>query len=118
MLASGSCASSETPLAPGKEKGSADSGAQPKEVSVSLVAKDNIFEPDVISVAPDALVSVTLQNKGDLPHTFTIRDLEVDTGTVAPGESGQVEFEAPEDDLMFVCSIHEFQGQTGQLVVK
>ena len=115
MLATGSCASGDGPLAASEETGRADSKAQPENVSVALVAKDNIFEPEVISVPPGALVAVTLSNKGDLPHTFTIRDLDVDTGTVAPGESDRVEFEAPESDLPFICTIHEFEGQTGRL---
>lgn len=117
ILASVSCGSGDEPLATNEDTGSG-SGSRAEKVSVTIVAEDNTFQPDEISASPGAPVAVTLQNKGDLPHTFTIRDLDVDTGTVAPGESAEVEFEAPESDLMFVCSIHELQGQTGQLVVE
>ena len=115
LLASGSCASGDSPIAPNEEAGGANSEPQPENVSFTLVAKDNTFQPDVIPALPGALVTVTLQNKGDLPHTFTIRDLDVDTGTVGPGKSDRVEFKAPEEDLPFICTFHEFEGQIGRL---
>jgi plastocyanin len=117
MLMAAACGS-DAPLSSEEDSGGTTSGGQTEDVSVTLVAKDNIFEPAEISAPASAMVTVTLENKGDLPHTFTVRDLDVDTGTVDPGKTAKVQFKAPSTDQMFVCTIHELQGQTGQLVIE
>lgn len=83
---------------------------------VSLEAVDNAFQPTELNVPPGARVTVDVVNSGKEGHTFTIRDLEVDTGLIDPGESASVTFTAPDQPTQFICVPHEFQGMTGELV--
>lgn len=95
-----------------------DGGSQGTEgpVSVTMVARDNVFEPGRLKLPEGSEVTLDFVNKGDLPHTFTIRDLDLDTGTVAPGTTKRVKFVIPGGTTPYVCTIHEFEGHVGEIV--
>ena len=61
--------------------GPAQASAGPREVDVGAV--DFGFEPKDASVAAGGKVRVT--NKGQAPHTFTLDDVALDSGTIDPG---------------------------------
>lgn len=82
--------------------------------SVQLALQDDVFAPEMLRVPRGDEVTVEVKNEGDKPHTFTIRSLDVDTGTLQPGDSRQVTFTAPQEDAEFICEIHP--GMTGTLV--
>ena len=98
-----------------------DEGSQQgsgRTTRVTLVAGDNFFRPTALDLRADSRIELEFTNRGQEPHTFTIRDLDVDTGSVDPGDSTSVTFVAPQDPTEFVCTIHEFQGQVGQITPK
>lgn len=83
---------------------------------LTLHARDSVFAPKKLALPQGKKVTVRFVNGGELPHTFTIRDLGVDTGTVRSGASSVVSFSVPEANTPFVCTIHEFEGHVGAIV--
>lgn len=83
---------------------------------LTIHAQDSVFAPKRLDFPQGEEVTLNFVNDGELPHTFTIRDLDVDTGTVRPGASRVVSFTVPESNTPFVCTIHEFEGHVGTIV--
>ena len=83
------------------------------ELTVS--AKDNFFEPTAVSVPAGEEVTIEFTNDGKAPHTFTSSELDVDSGTVKPGDSTTLTFAAPDASTQFACSIHG-ASMSGQIV--
>jgi plastocyanin len=81
---------------------------------VTLSAVDNSFEPSELAVASGE-VTVEFTNDGENPHTFTSEELGFDSGTIQPGDSKSVTFEAPDKATPFECSIHGSSGMTGEI---
>lgn len=73
---------------------------------VQVSAVDNEFDPSTLEVPAGGDVEVSFTNDGENPHTFTVSDLDVDTGTVEPGGSASVTIPAIESDTEFVCLVH------------
>ncbi|MBA3628081.1 MAG: cupredoxin domain-containing protein [Actinobacteria bacterium] len=86
------------------------------DVSITLTAKDNTFQPKRLRLPAGSDVTLKFLNKGELPHTFTVRELDLDTGSIEPGGSKRVRFSAPDSRMQFLCTIHEFEGQVGDLI--
>jgi plastocyanin len=91
---------------------------QKAAVTVSVKAEDNVFAPDRLRVPAGAEVTVNVKNTGAVPHTFTIRDLNVDTGGIPPGKAKTVTFTAPDETTQFICVPHELEGMTGEVVIE
>jgi uncharacterized cupredoxin-like copper-binding protein len=102
-------------------------GGQP-QTAATLELVDIAFNPNEITVAANTDVTVTLQNTGILPHTFTVTDhnqfpnvqnLGVDV-EVQPGDSGTATVNAPAADYYFYCKIpgHEEAGMHGVMHVQ
>jgi plastocyanin len=73
---------------------------------ISLSAVDNSFEPSKLEAPSSGEVTVDFTNDGDNPHTFSSEEGGFDSGTVAPGESKTVTFDAPDGEISFQCNIH------------
>jgi plastocyanin len=83
--------------------------------TVVIDAGDFFFEPTFVKAAPGADVQVTIDNVGDVTHTFTIDDQDVDV-EVEPGDSAEVAVTLPEGAaLRFYCSFHGSRGMQGAL---
>ncbi|MDQ4094716.1 MAG: cupredoxin domain-containing protein [Actinomycetota bacterium] len=79
--------------------------------AVKLVASQFQFQPSELAAAAGEQVTVEFTNDDDVPHTFTITDLECDTGSVAGGDTAKLSFTMPDSDMPFVCVIHpDMQG--------
>ncbi|HEU4488758.1 MAG TPA: cupredoxin domain-containing protein [Actinomycetota bacterium] len=96
----------------GGDGGGSSSGGGGGEVTLSAV--DNSFEPSELAVASGE-VTVEFTNDGENPHTFTSEELGFDSGTIQPGDSKTVTFEAPDEATPFECSIHGSSGMTGEI---
>jgi plastocyanin len=92
--------------------GPVQASAGPREIDVGAV--DFAFEPDDASVAAGG--KVTLTNKGQAPHTLTLDDVRVDTGTVDPGASAEVTAPDAPGSYSYRCTVHPAQ-MRGVLVV-
>lgn len=84
--------------------------------ALKLEASDFQFEPDELSAAAGEQVTVEFTNSDDAPHTFTIEDLDCDTGSVESGQSAELSFTMPDTETGWICTIHP--DMTGTLVPK
>ena len=93
-------------------------GGSPPETTVVLT--DIAFEPKQITQQPGQRATIVLQNRGSTDHTFSIPDLRVASGNVAPGQSAKVEVAGPARVYKIICVIpgHEEQGMVGELRVQ
>lgn len=79
----------------------ASANGQAGASTVTLVAKDFMFEPATLNATAGKPVTVTIKNEGQAEHNFSITDLKVnqdvekgDTKTVTftPTQSGTIQF--------------------------
>ena len=90
----------------------AAASAGPREVDVGAV--DFGFEPNNASVAASGKVTVT--NKGQAPHTLTFDDVQLDTGTIAPGATADLTAPDAPGSYSYRCNVHPAR-MRGVLVV-
>ncbi len=106
------------PVGPGVTSSASDvDGVQ----QITVKAGDDYkFVPSTITVHPGS-VKVTMVNSGNgAPHNLQFPGQPTDTWVplTSAGQTNSVTFTAPAPGTyQFVCSIHERQGQTGELVV-
>ena len=74
--------------------------------ALSLESADFKFAPDQLSAPAGEQVTVEFTNQDDAPHTFTVQDLDCDTGSVESGQSATLSFTMPEEETGFICTIH------------
>ncbi|HEX3303051.1 MAG TPA: PQQ-dependent sugar dehydrogenase [Thermomicrobiales bacterium] len=96
----------------------AGGGQASTQQSVDLV--DIAFQPNELTIPAGQDVTITLTNKGKLPHTFTIDQLGVDSGPVQPGDTATVKINAQAGDYQYYCKTpgHKEAGMVGTLHVK
>jgi plastocyanin len=92
--------------------GPAAASAGPREVDVGAV--DFAFDPNDASVAAGGTVKVT--NRGQASHTITFDDVQLDTGTVAPGASAELKAPDAPGSYSYHCNVHPAR-MRGVLVV-
>ena len=84
-------------------------GGGPRECEVSsesghVQLEDFAFRPSCLQASPDA--TITLENTGDAPHTFTVERTEVDV-EVDPGRSAEARLSGAEPGTYAVtCTLH------------
>jgi len=83
--------------------------------SIDVEMDDRYFEPTFIEAAPGATFTIELVNEGELPHTFTVDSLDIDT-EVAPGKTAEVEVTMPTATSPFTCQFHGGMGMQGALI--
>jgi len=97
---------------------SGEAAGPPVTIDVKLV--DIQFEPNQITVPANSAVTVNLTNAGAASHTFTIDELGVDSGEIAPQGTGTVTFNSGTPaEYEFYCKVpgHKEAGMVGKLVV-
>jgi plastocyanin len=92
--------------------GPAQASAGPREVDVGAV--DFGFEPKDASVSAGG--KVTVSNTGQAPHTLTFDDVQLDTGSIAPGASAELTAPDAAGSYSYRCTIHPAR-MRGVLVV-
>ncbi|HEX7097016.1 MAG TPA: cupredoxin domain-containing protein [Acidimicrobiales bacterium] len=96
------------------DRGSTDLG---DATELELDLGDQYFAPTFVNAPGGATVSVTISNSGELPHTFTIDELDIDE-QVNAGESATVEVTLPDSGTaVFYCRFHRAAGMQGAFVV-
>lgn len=90
------------------ENGGGDAATQ-----VAMV--DNNFAPSSIELPVGDEVTISTPNNGQNPHSFTIDDLDVDTGVIEGGESTEVTFTVPEGETQYYCTVHGAEVMSGTL---
>ena len=83
------------------------------EESMTIQAFDFYFDPTAISVGVGSEVTIELTNNGDVAHSFTATDLDVEV-EASGAETASVTFTAPDEpgSYDFFCKFHpdEMQG--------
>lgn len=84
--------------------------------TVSVSAQDNFFDPDsLVGFESGSELTVEFTNDGNTSHTFTIDEVDADTGTIGPGASATVTFTVPDEGVVYYCTIHGKSAMFGQL---
>jgi plastocyanin len=90
--------------------------------NLAVTAGEWRFDPATHLVRAGASVTLSVTNAGAQPHTFTVPELRIDTGTVAPGTTRDLSFTAPAEPGAYrvICSLagHEEAGMVGSLVAE
>ena len=90
-------------------------------VSLNVAGSDSFkFEPAALTAKVGQVVTVNLQNKGNLDHSFVIDELNVKLETVKAGTTQGVTFTpGTAGTYMFYCDVpgHKEAGMTGTLTV-
>ncbi|MGH2736430.1 MAG: cupredoxin domain-containing protein [Actinomycetota bacterium] len=74
--------------------------------AIVVVADDTKFKPDTLEASPGEEVTVEVRNEDDIAHDFAIEELELNTGTIEPGDVASATFEVPDGGTPFVCTFH------------
>ena len=82
--------------------GPAQASAGPREIDIG--AEDFAFDPKDASIAAGGKVTVT--NKGQAPHTMTLDDVDLDTGSIAPGASAELTAPDAPGSYSYRCAVH------------
>jgi glucose/arabinose dehydrogenase/uncharacterized cupredoxin-like copper-binding protein len=95
-------------------------GASPVAGGQTIDLVDIAFQPNELTIPAGQDVTITLDNKGNLPHSFDIDALGIDSGEIQPGSSGTVTINAKAGDYQFYCKVpgHKEAGMVGTLHVK
>lgn len=104
---------------PSSSSSSATTSGAVREITVTL--SDFKFEPEEIRVKRGERVRLTLENKGTVAHDWTVRDLNLASPRVQPGQSATYEFTVDQvGTFTSVCveAGHEALGMVGKLIVE
>lgn len=102
---------------------STDSGTTADEEvqEIQVEGKEFSFTPSSLSVEAEKKVRIVFKNMGKFPHNFSIKELNLKTKTISPGQTDTLEF-TPEEagTLTFYCSVgnHQSQGMEGKITVE
>lgn len=69
------CGASSTPLPP---------------LPMKIVARDNTFEPNILTGTVNQPITLTIENAGTKPHSFVIDELKINSGLIEPGKQATV----------------------------
>lgn len=90
----------------GGDGGVTDAGGdEPGAEAVEVTAQNFAFQPTHIPASEGDTLAVSVTNKDETDHTFTIEEIDVDV-VIEPGASEDVEFTVSEVPLGFVCRFH------------
>lgn len=97
-----------------------DGGTTPTQTTdgggaATLELADFEFSPAALTVSSGD--TITLENTGATPHTFTIADEGVDE-QVEAGKTGEATIALDPGTYDFLCTLHESQGMVGTLTVE
>ena len=81
---------------------------------LDISAENSQFSTDELAAPAGEQVTVTFTNDDSFAHTFTVSDLDCDTGDVDGGSSAELSFTMPDAETEFACTIHP--SMTGNLV--
>jgi plastocyanin len=98
----------------GEAAGGAPAAASAGAREIDVGTEDFAFDPKDASVAAGGRVTVT--NRGQAPHTLTLDDQPLDTGTIQPGATADLTAPDKPGSYSFRCTVHPAR-MRGVLVV-
>jgi plastocyanin len=121
--ASPKAGTSASPVSGASKAASPVGGTAGSETGSSLHVEmvDIAFVEKELTVPANTEVTIKLTNTGAAAHNFSIKELGVDSGQLAAGQTGEVKFNtgAP-GEYTFFCDIpgHKEAGMVGKLIVQ
>ena len=114
VIAAVACGSEDSEDNTSGTSGSAASNAAAVDATgaITIVAKDNFYEPKSFTGPGGQSIKVTLDNEGAAIHDFVIKDQkgpddkEIQTGLIQAGKTGSVEFTLAAGNYDFYCAVH------------
>jgi uncharacterized cupredoxin-like copper-binding protein len=99
--------------------GGEDAGDEAASDQFTIESHDIFFVPTEIDVPSDTEVTILLPNLGAAPHNFSIDALDISVD-IAPGETKEVTFTAPEGEYEYYCNVpgHKEAGMVGTLIAR
>jgi uncharacterized cupredoxin-like copper-binding protein/mono/diheme cytochrome c family protein len=96
-----------------------DAGDVATSDQFTVESVDIDFIPEELTVPSDQEVTILLPNLGAAPHNFSIDELGIDVD-LAPGETKEVTFTAPEGEYEYYCNVpgHREAGMVGSLIAR
>jgi plastocyanin len=88
-------------------------GGPARGEATRIVADDNHFDPNGLELDAGEEVEIEIRNNDDTAHNFAIGSLDLNTGTIGPGEVATARFTVPDDGVEFVCTLHD--GMSGRI---
>lgn len=91
--------------------------------TVTIVAKDNVFQPKAFTAPANQPVTLTLDNKGAAIHNWAIAGekgpdgKEFQTALIQSGQQGTASFTLPAGTYDFYCPVHPVE-MRGKLTVR
>lgn len=94
-------------------------GAAATGDALVIASHDVFFEPKELTIPANTAVTISLPNEGAAPHNFTIDELDISIDQ-APGETHEVEINAPAGVYEFYCNVpgHREAGMEGTLTIE
>lgn len=96
----------------GSDQLAAGNAAVDASGAITIVGKDNSFEPKSFAGPAGQPITVTLNNTGAAIHNFVIKDQkgpdgkEIQTALINAKQSGTVQFTLTSGSYDFYCSVH------------
>jgi plastocyanin len=82
---------------------------------VEVTAKDFSFVPPKLRGTVGAPIEITLKNTGQVSHTFTIDEFNVDTEVVAGATTTVTVLPSEPGEFNYYCRFHEGRGMRGAI---
>ena len=74
--------------------------------AVEVVAENSAFTPKRLELKAGQQVTVEVINNDDIAHDFAIEELDLNTGTIEPGDVASATFTVPEQAIQYACTFH------------
>jgi len=97
-----------------------DTGGGDLATTQDVTMVDIEFQPTELTIPANTDVTINLVNQGNLPHSFAVDDLSVNSGVIDPGQSGSVTINAAPGTYEFYCDVpgHKEAGMVGTITVQ
>jgi uncharacterized cupredoxin-like copper-binding protein len=92
---------------------------QPVETvkTIEIELNDDYFSPKDITIPNEKTTTVLLKNKGKKEHTFTVKELGIDT-EVQPGKEKTITVKPKKSGTYeLICRYHFQEGMVGKVIV-
>jgi plastocyanin len=123
MMVGIACSSGASGSASKNGSGSTSTGAVNTSGAITIVGKDNFYEPKEFTGPAGQPITVTLDNQGGAIHDFVIKDQrgpdgqEIQTPLINAKQTGSVQFTLPAGTYDFYCAVHPVE-MRGKMTLK
>jgi len=118
------CSSDDGDKGTKNSSSSSASGAVDASGNITIVGKDNVYEPKQFTGPANQKITVKLDNQGAAIHNFAVKDQKGpdgnDIGALAlinAKQTGTVEFTLPAGSYDFYCTVHPVE-MTGKFTLQ